>query len=160
MLCAIIGRMGGSAPNPDTKTVAVVDYYGLPSTFKNSSYFPSQSWNRSDNPHVWVVKDVAPMEGGTAIYIYPHDGHSPTATHIHLFTWVWRAWFWEEDNILINGPTFVGDIYLRSYSNADQGNCALGLRGLWRRRRFGLVELVSGLFAASPRKLTAPASRL
>lgn len=114
---------GWQRPHPSTRTIAVIDYYGLPSAMKTSPYYPSQSWNRSDNPHTWVVGDVAPVEGGTAIYIYWHDGHWPTATHIHLYTWTWDG-YWIETFDLTEGPTFVADIHVRSqsvYCNAGSG---------------------------------------
>jgi hypothetical protein len=107
---------GFTRPNPSTRTIAVIDNLGLSSSVKNSSYYPSQAWNGSDNLHTWVVKDQAPVEWGTAVYIYHnnppfHDFH-PSLSHVHTFTWCGGMWM--ENNGGVCYWTYVGDIHVSS----------------------------------------------
>lgn len=115
---------GWQRPDPNTKTVAVVDDYGLSFGIKGSVYYPDSAWNQYDNPHTWVVKDVAPVDGGTAIYIYPLDPTDPQQlTHIHLRTWD-QYGRWVESNDLMAGPAYVGDLHLSSGTVASGDDSA------------------------------------
>lgn len=89
---AVQWNQGNGMQYPDTnaKTIGIFDRYnggspGLSSAITNSAYYPDASWNWNDNLHTWVMKETVSAADGTAIYIYSHDGHSPTATHILFF---------------------------------------------------------------------------
>jgi hypothetical protein len=122
-------EQGFEWPDAGLEKVALVDGWGLPAAVKSSEYFPSKDyvWNHDDNLHTWVADasheegDSNWQQGGTTVWIDPHDGHSPSATHIHLWTWVWRGyWSWEEWNDLEVNAAYVGYIHLTSstvYSN-------------------------------------------
>ena len=118
-------EQGFQWPNPNLEKIALVDSYGLPAGVKSSPFYPTIDyvWNHDDNLHTWVAEtshsegDANWQEGGTTIWIEPHDGEDPPDTHIHLWTWVWRGyWAWEQWNDLQTNAAYVGYIYLRAFT--------------------------------------------
>jgi hypothetical protein len=99
---------------PYASYVTVLDRYGLSAYTKSLPYWPTASWNQSDNLHTNLVNEGTPGGNDTAIYIYPHDGRPPSATHIHLYSYGEADGILREDNSLYYGPAYWGDVHLSS----------------------------------------------
>jgi hypothetical protein len=111
---------GCPRPSSCALTVAITDYYGLPSSVTGSSYYADAAWTKSDNLHTLVVKNQAPVEHGTAVYIYANPNDYPS-THAHLFGWN-SSGQWVEDNALHTVFAWVEDIHI----NSSSVNCLYG----------------------------------